>query len=66
MVDKRLVEATDVTGFKNDVMTWILSPPPPVKSDVVLPVYLVVDESGAIDPNLLNAGVRDLVVGLLG
>ena len=58
MVEKKLVQDAHVATSGTKVMTWIQTPPPPVKTDVVLPVYLVVDESGAIDMGLLNAGIQ--------
>ncbi len=65
MVEKELVTVAHVDDLRNKVMTLIHTPPAPVKTDVVLPVYLVVDESGAIDLGLLNAGIGDLFNGLL-
>ncbi len=65
MVEKQLVHVTHVDDFRKKVMTWIQTPPAPVKTDVVLPVYLIVDESGALNVGLLNAGIRDLCHGLL-
>jgi uncharacterized protein YegL len=66
MVTRKLIEPNDpdAARFKNDVMGWIVASPAPVSSGLVLPIYLVVDESGAVDLSLVANGIRELRAGL--